>query len=188
MSVLGLLILGGMDENGLDGRVRDRLGRRTGIDEGKLGAGGRRDLSSFDRGKGDDGEIELLAAGVGSDAQVTPRSGVWVGRLGDDVERGPGVQEMSELELDGVVTRGGDRSEALAELVVADVVVEEALLADLRLARAEGCELKGGGDFAVAEGECSERGKDGEGGSGEKGGVLEKGHCGVSRRFARRSS
>jgi hypothetical protein len=112
---------------------------------------------------------------VGSDAQVGPCSGVWVGRFDDDVEGRAGVEGVGELELDSVVARGGDRSEALAELRVADVVVKEALLADLCLARAEGFEVKGGGDLAVGEGECFGRGKDSEDGPGEKGGVLKKG-------------
>jgi hypothetical protein len=44
MSVLGLLVLGGMGKNGLEGRGRDRQRRGTGIDEGKLGAGRGREI------------------------------------------------------------------------------------------------------------------------------------------------
>jgi hypothetical protein len=98
-----------------------------------------------------------------------------VGRFDDNVEGRAGVEGVGKLELDSVVARGGDRSEALAELRVADVVVKEALLADLCLARAEGFEVKGGRDLAVGEGECLGRGKDSEDGSGEKGSVFEKG-------------
>jgi hypothetical protein len=89
---------------------------------------------------------------VGSDTQVGPRSGVWVGRFNDNVEGRAGVEGVGKLELDSVVARGGDRSEALAELRVANVVVKEALLADLCLARAEGFEVKGGRDLAVGKG------------------------------------
>jgi hypothetical protein len=95
-----------------------------------------------------------------------------VGGLDDDVEGGTGVERVSELELDGIVARGSDWGEALAELRVADVVVEKALFADLRLARAKGSEVKGSRDLAVGEGEGFGGGKDIEGSSSEEGGVL----------------
>jgi hypothetical protein len=56
-----------------------------------------------------------------------------VGRFDDNVEGRAGVEGVGKLELDSVVARGGDRSESLAKLRVADVVVKEALLADLCL-------------------------------------------------------
>jgi hypothetical protein len=127
VTVLDVLVLGGMGEDGLEGRGGDRLRGRGGMDEGELGAGGGRDLPGCEGGKGDDGEIELLDAGMGSDAQVGPRCGIWVSRLDDDVEGRTGVERVSELEYDSIVGRGGDWEEPFAELWVTNVVVEEAL-------------------------------------------------------------
>jgi hypothetical protein len=126
MLVLVDLVLSSVGEDGLEGGG-DRLWGRARIVEREFGAGGGGDRSSFDRGEGNDGEVELLDAGVGGDSQVGPHVGSWDGRLDDDLEGRAGLEGVSDLPLDGVVAGGGDWEEPFAELGMANVVVEEAL-------------------------------------------------------------
>jgi hypothetical protein len=121
------LVLGSVGEDGLEGGRGDRLWGRARIVEREFGAGGGGDRSSFDRGEGDEGEVELLDASVRGDSQVGPQASSWGGRLDDDLEGGAGLEGVSDLPLDGVVTGGSDWKEPFAELRVTNIVVEEAL-------------------------------------------------------------
>jgi hypothetical protein len=127
MLVLVDLVLGSVGEDGLEREGGNRLWGRARIVEREFGAGGGGDHSSFDGGEGNDGEVELLDAGVRGDSQVGPHVGSLGGRLDDDLEGGAGLEGVSDLSLDGVVTGGSDWEEPFAELRVTNVVVEEAL-------------------------------------------------------------
>jgi hypothetical protein len=114
--VLVDLVLGSVGEDGLEGGGGDRLWGRARIVEREFGAGRGRDRSSFDRGEGNDGEVELLDASVRGDSQVGPHVGSWDGGLNDNLEGGAGLEGVSDLPLDGVVTGGSDWKEPFAEL------------------------------------------------------------------------
>lgn len=130
----------------------------------------------MDGGDGDDGEVELLDAVMGSDLEVGPQPGSAVGWFRVDGEGGTGTEGGDELTLDDLVTGGGEGRVRIAELGMTKVVLV-ALGTDRSLAWAEGFKVQGGGDLSVGEGEGLGRGKNVKGGAAEEGSRLDEGLC-----------
>jgi hypothetical protein len=140
MAVLGLLLLGFVGKDGLEGGGGERGRGRQRFVEGKFGTGSDGDLASLAGGEGNDGVVELLDARVGRNSEVGPLLRSGEGEFDVDADGGRGAEGVDQGALDDLVTGGNDGDEALAELGVANLVVD---LADLSLARAEGFVVEG---------------------------------------------